>query len=209
MSDTDPITVYADYVCPFCYLGRRSLDTYQDERADPLDIDWRPFDLQSHKRGPDGDIDHSVEDGKDEEYFEQAWQNVERLREQYGVEMVGFEDIPREVDSFPAQVASWYVRETHPEQWLDFDEALYEAVWVEARDIEDTEVLASIAEDVGLDGAEIREAVRNEDIREEVREQFDAAQRQRITGVPTFVYGEHAARGAVPPEHLQRLVEGA
>lgn len=28
------------------------------------------------------------------------------------------------------------------------------------------------------------------------------------TGVPAFAYGGHAAEGAVPPERLQRLVEG-
>ena len=66
MSDT--ITVYSDYVCPFCYLGRESLRRYQQERAEPLEIEWRPFDLRSRKRRPDGSIDHSVEDGKDEEY---------------------------------------------------------------------------------------------------------------------------------------------
>jgi predicted DsbA family dithiol-disulfide isomerase len=42
-----------------------------------------------------------------------------------------------------------------------------------------------------------------------VTERFEAAKQRGITGVPTFAYDGHAARGAVPPEHLRRLIEGA
>jgi len=208
MSTEDAITVYSDYVCPFCYLGRQSLSTYQSQRADPLDIDWRPFDLRAQKRGPDGEIDHSVEDGKDEAYFEQARENVRRLQEEYGAdEMLDPADSP-EVDSFDAQVAARYVDREHPEQWLAFDEAIFAALWVEGRDIGDRDVLADLAADVGLDGETVRAAIAEESNREDLREAFAEAQAHGITGVPTFVSDGHVARGSVPPEHLRRLVEG-
>jgi len=204
----DTITVYSDYVCPFCYLGRQSLSTYQSQRDEPLDIDWRPFDLRAQKRGPDGEIDDSVDDGKDEAYFEQARENVRRLQEEYGAdEMLDPVDAP-EVDSFDAQVAARYVDREHPEQWLAFDEAIFEALWVEGRDIGDRDVLADLAADAGLDGETIRVAVTDDSNREGLREAFAEAHARAITGVPTFVYDGRAARGSVPPAHLQRLVEG-
>ena len=204
----DAITVYSDYVCPFCYLGRQSLSTYQSRRDAPLDIDWRPFDLRAQKRGPDGEIDHSVDDGKDEAYFAEVRENVRRLREEYGAEeMLGLDETP-EVDSFDAQVAARYVDREHPEQWLAFDEAIFEALWVDGRDIGDPGVIADLAVDVGLDEEGVRTAVAEETNREDLREAFAEAQARGITGVPTFVYDGHAARGSVPPEHLQRLVEG-
>ncbi|EMA67520.1 thioredoxin [Halorubrum aidingense JCM 13560] len=206
---SDDITVYSDYVCPFCYLGRQSLDAYLETREDDLDIDWRPFDLRSQKRGPDGEIDHSVDDGKDEAYFDQVRQNVARLKTEYDAEeMLDLDDLPDEVDSFDAQVASWYVSAEHPARWLDFDEAIFEALWVDGRDIGDVDVLAEIADSVGLDGEEVRSAVADEDRRDRLRERFVDAQRDGVTGVPTFAYEGHAARGAVPPEQLERLVEG-
>ncbi|QSG15260.1 DsbA family oxidoreductase [Halapricum desulfuricans] len=205
----DRITVYSDYVCPFCYLGRRSLEEYQQTRESELTIDWRPFDLRSHKRGPDGEIDHSVEDGKDDAYFEQVRQNVARLRDEYGAdEMLSLDDLPEDVDSFDAQVASLYVQAEYPDRWLAFDEAVFEALWVEGRDIGDVDVLADIAEEAGVDGDEIRQAVADEERRDRLRERFTDAQQDGITGVPTFAYDGHAARGAVPSEHLKRLVEG-
>jgi len=70
---TESITVYSDY------LGRTSLARYQETREEPLAIDWHPFDLRAGKRGPDGEIDESADDGKDEAYYEQARENVRRL----------------------------------------------------------------------------------------------------------------------------------
>lgn len=204
----DYITVYSDYVCPFCYLGRRSLEEYQETRERDLEIDWQPFDLRNQKRGPDGEIDHSVDDGKGEAYFEQVWENVARLKEEYDAdEMLDFDDLPKNVDSLNAQVASFYVNTEYPDQWLAFDEAIFEALWIEGRDIGDVDVLVEIAENAGLDGDEIRTAVADEELRDRLREQFTEAQQDGVTGVPTFVYDGYGARGAVPPEHLERLVE--
>jgi predicted DsbA family dithiol-disulfide isomerase len=209
MSDEqDSITVYSDYVCPFCYLGRRSLSEYQDTRAQPLDIAWHPFDLRRQKRGPDGEIDHSVDDGKDEAYFEEVKENVAQLKEKYGAEaMLGIDETP-DVDSFNAQVAASYVDVEHPDAWLAFDEAVFEALWIDGRDIDDPDVLAELADSVGLDGDEIREAIDDGTNRERLEDAFTSAQRSGVSGVPMFVYDGRTARGAVPPEHLRRLVEG-
>ena len=205
---TQELVVYSDYVCPFCYLGRASLDRYQDGREEPLEIDWRPFDLRSQQRGSDGTIDHSVDTGKDEEYYEQAKQGVRRLQEKYDVEMEL--DIATDIDSLPAQVVSYHLKSTHDyETWLAFDEAVFDALWQEGRDIGDEDVLVDIATEVGIDEETVRSALADDGLSAEVREQFGAAQQQGITGVPTFAYDGYAARGAVPPEQLDRLVEGS
>ena len=204
---TEQITVYSDYVCPFCYLGRESLSRYQETRDEELEINWQPFDLRHGKRNPDGSIDHSVDDGKDDDYYEQAKESVRNLQDKYDVEMEL--DLATEVDSFNAQIAAYYVAEHYPyETWLDFDEAVFAALWQAGRDIGDADVLADLAADVGVDPEEIHSALDDETLRGAIEAEWSTAQRQGITGVPTFAYDGYAARGAVPPEHLQRLVEG-
>jgi predicted DsbA family dithiol-disulfide isomerase len=211
MSESDTggnITVYSDYVCPFCYLGRESLRRYQNDREEPLEIEWHPFDLRAGKRNPDGSIDHSVDDGKDEDYYEQAKENVRRLQNKYDVEMDI--DIAQDIDSLPAQLVSYHVHETHDyDQWLAFDKALFDALWVEGRDIGDEAVLRDVAGESGLDEEVVDEALGDDRLRADLHDLFDRARREGVTGVPTFAYNGYAARGAVPPEQLERLVEGA
>jgi len=210
MSDTqarERITVYSDYVCPFCYLGRQSLDRYQAERTEPLAIDWQPFDLRAGKRDADGEIDHSVDDGKDEDYYAQARENVRRLSEEYDVDLA--QEIATDVDSRPAQAVSSRVKETESyETWLAFDRAVFEALWSDGRDIGEAAVLVDCAEAADLDPAVVRSALADDDLFAQVDERFETARKRGITGVPTFAYDGHAARGAVPPEQLRRLVEG-
>ena len=206
-SAAESITVYSDYVCPFCYLGRASLSRYQETREEPLAVDWRPFDLRAGKRNPDGTIDHSVDDGKDDDYYAQARENVRRLQEEYDVDMA--QEIAVEVDSLPAQVVSYHISQTAPDAWPAFDDAVFAALWEEGRDIGDREVLAEIASEIeGLDADVVDVALADGDLRDRVTTLFSAARERGITGVPTFAYDGHAARGAVPPKQLERLVEG-
>jgi predicted DsbA family dithiol-disulfide isomerase len=210
MSDTqarERITVYSDYVCPFCYLGRQSLSEYQDDRDDPLEIDWRPFDLRAGKRGPDGEIDPDADDGKDDDYYQQARENVRRLADEYDADMA--QEIATDVDSRPAQIVSYHVAETEPyETWLAFDEAVFEALWTDGRDIGDRDILVDCATEAGLDASVVDDALADDDLDARVAQLFQDAQAQGITGVPTFAYDGHAARGAVPPAQLARLVDG-
>ena len=200
------LTMYADYVCPFCYLGEASLEQYRENRDEPLAVEWQPFDLRGGQRGPDGDIDPTVDNGKDEEYYAQARENVERLQEEYDVEMSL--SIATDVDSKNAQQAALYVRDEHPGQFEDFHERVFDALWRDERDIGDPDVLADIATEVGIDADDLRAAIADDEREAALEERFAAAKQAGITGVPTFAYEGYAARGAVPPDQLQRLVEG-
>lgn len=202
----EALVVYADYVCPFCYLGYASLDEYRDGRGDPLPVEWHPFDLRASQRRPDGTLDANVETGKDDAYFAEARKNVERLADRYGVEMA--QPLAREVDSYDAQRLALQVAEAHPDRFEAFHRGVFGALWEDGRDVGDRGVLEEVAADAGLAEGFVAETLVDDESAEVLEEAFAAAQRRRITGVPTFAYGEHSARGAVPPEQLRRLVEG-
>jgi predicted DsbA family dithiol-disulfide isomerase len=202
----DRLTVYADYVCPFCFLGRASLSRYQDTREHRVDIEWHPFDLRAGQRAADGTVDPDAESGKDDAYYEEARTNVRRLADRYDVDMA--QEIARDVDSRNAQLASVHVQMESPADWLAFDEALYDALWRDGRDIGDRDVLAAIAADVGVGREAVEDALSDPSVERRLEDRFEAARIRGVTGVPTFVYDGHTVRGAVPPEQLRRLVEG-
>ncbi|QZY00121.1 DsbA family oxidoreductase [Halobaculum rubrum] len=212
-TDRRPVTVYSDFVCPFCYLGRASLRQYRDDRAErdlpEVDVEWQFFDLRGHKRGPDGEIRDDVDDGKDEDYYDQVRENVERLREEYDADgMLEFDEV-HDADSWDAQQAALYVKGSYDrDTFRAFYDAVLEAHWEDGREIDDLNTLVELAESVGVDGEEIRDAVDDGTLAEELEAQFEAARERGVTGVPTFVADGHAARGAVPPAQLRRLLEG-
>jgi len=206
LDETPTVRVYADYVCPFCYLGYASLDTYRAEREAAIETDWHPFDLRGRQRRDDGSLDHSVDDGKDEAYYEEARKNVERLADEYDVEMV--EPLVDDVDSYDAQRVAWRAREAHPDAFEGFHGAVFEALWSDGRDIGDRNVLADLATEAGLPAGFVADTLDDDPSADALESAFDAARREGITGVPTFEYDGYAARGAVPPAQLRRLVEG-
>lgn len=201
------ITVFSDYVCPFCYLGKAAMETYLDSTDDPPEVEWHVFDLRGYKRGSDGEIRDDVDDGKDDDYFAQVRENVARLKEEYDMDMTL--DFSTDVDSWNAQKVSLYIKQSYDaETFLAFHERTFEALWQEGRDIGDADVLVDIAETVGIDEVEIRSAVDDERLDAELERRFEEAQQFGVTGIPTFAYDGHAARGAIPPEQFERLVEG-
>lgn len=200
----DTITVFYDYVCPFCYLGRKSLESYQETREEDLKIDWHPFDLQASRRGPDGELEGSS--GMSDQHFEKVKQNVENLEEEYGAEMNTYD--ARDIDSFNAQVASFYVKKNYSyNTWLRFNESIFEALWKEEKDIGDEEVILHLAEKAGMEPEEIREALKDESLRQQINDKFGEARNHGVSGVPTFLYDGETARGSVPPERFKELVE--
>ncbi|MFC4450572.1 DsbA family oxidoreductase [Halorussus aquaticus] len=206
--DEDKLTVFSDYVCPFCYLGKAAMEEYLDEADDPPEVEWHVFDLRGYKRQPDGSIDHDVEDGKDDDYFAQVRENVERLKEQYDVDMTL--DYSLEVDSWDAQKVSLYVKQAYDEEtFLDFHERTFEALWQDGRDIGDPEVIADIAEGVGVPADEVYDAIEDDGLEQEMKQRFEEAKQRGVSGIPTFTFDGHGARGAIPPEQFERLVEGA
>lgn len=57
------ITVWSDYVCPFCYLQEPVLDRIRDEYGEAVVLDWRAFELRPEPvptLDPDGDYLHTV-----------------------------------------------------------------------------------------------------------------------------------------------------
>lgn len=204
----EKLVIYSDYLCPFCYLGKESLETYLEEEGNEEDysVEWRPFDIQGAKRQPDGSLDHDADTGKNEAYFERVRQNVERLSHEYDVEMSM--DLPDEIDSWNAQKVALAVEKNHDrETFAEFHEAVFEALWRDNRDIGDPDVLVEVGASVGISEEEVRRAAESDELDEELEERFTEAHRNGIRGIPTFIYDEHALQGAVPPEQFERLLD--
>ena len=86
---------------------------------------------------------------------------------------------------------------------------IYEAYFVENKNVGDIDVLVELAESVGLDGDEVREVLEQRTCKAAVDADWDRAGKMGVTGVPTFVAGGAGVVGAQPYEAIVQLLEQA
>ena len=85
-------------------------------------------------------------------------------------------------------------------------EALFQAYFVQGKNIGAIDTLVEIAEAVGLLGSEARQALVLRRFKDVVDADWQRAMQLGVTGVPTFVAQGRGVVGAQPYEMLERLV---
>jgi predicted DsbA family dithiol-disulfide isomerase len=85
-------------------------------------------------------------------------------------------------------------------------DALYRAYFVEARNIGDPDILADIAQSVGLAAAAARVVLTERRFKAAVDADWAKSHAYGVTGVPTFVADRYGVVGAQPYETLEALL---
>src|SRR4051812_13441165 len=88
-------------------------------------------------------------------------------------------------------------------------DALFRAYFAEGRDISQASVLLEVARKAGLSVDGAREVLEKRTFKDAVDADWKLSREYGITGVPTFVAGEHGVVGAQPYEALVELVQTA
>jgi len=86
---------------------------------------------------------------------------------------------------------------------------LYQAYFVESRNIGDVDLLVELAGSVGLPADEARKVLEERRFSDAVDADWQKSHRYGVTGVPTFVADKYGVVGAQPYEVLEQLVEKA
>lgn len=84
---------------------------------------------------------------------------------------------------------------------------LYQAYFVERRNIGDPAVLLDIVEKAGLPVGEARTVIEQRTFKEAVDADWELSRRYGVTGVPTYVAKRQGVVGAQPYEVLEQLME--
>lgn len=168
------VTVFSDYVCPFCYLEEPDLSRVREVYGDRVEVDWRAYELRPDSvptLDPDG------------EYLHHVWNaSVYPMARSLGMTLRLPPVQPR---SRKALEAAEFARE-HGK----FDEmhtALFGAFFEEGRDIGDVETLLEVGESVGLTRKALRAALEEGRYTEKVVADEELARRLDVTSVPTML----------------------
>jgi 2-hydroxychromene-2-carboxylate isomerase len=103
------------------------------------------------------------------------------------------------------------LRATHAvdgeDRWRLVD-ALYRAAWVEARRVDDPQVVAAVGAEQGLDGAALLARAASDEVKAALRAATDAAIHQGAFGVPTMIVDDQLYWGVDSLPLLERYLAG-
>jgi predicted DsbA family dithiol-disulfide isomerase len=194
---TIDLHVFADFVCPWCYIGTERLDALA-KRYD-LKIQWHPFLLRADTP-PEG-VAISAIFAPDELADKVAY--VTQAVEKAGLPYQQPQHVPNSLLAHEAAYAAEAAGAGEA-----FHRAVLKAYFVDGYDIGDIETLAAIAETVGLDGERMQRVLESGHYREGVLQAIRDAHGLGVNSVPTFMFATGAAfAGAQPLEVFERVIE--
>jgi predicted DsbA family dithiol-disulfide isomerase len=201
------IELVADFVCPWCYLGKRRLEAALALRpGEPGRILWRSF-LLNPDLPPTGLPFESYIAAKfgGLEAAHRVFTAIEEAGDALGIPFA-FERIRLLPNSLSAhRLRRWSARFGAEDRVA---EALFRAFFVEGRNIADPTELTAIAAEAGLDAADARRFLAGGGEISAIQAEHQANHRLGIKGVPCFIVdGKYALSGAQDPEFFLPLFD--
>jgi predicted DsbA family dithiol-disulfide isomerase len=205
------ITVVSDVVCPWCFIGKRNLDSalrmFSAKHPDiRIGVRWMPFFLNPDTP-PQGDPYRPFLEKKfgGAAALEAIWLRVTKAGRSADIEFA-FDKIKLRANTFNAH------RLIHRFQQRDqagaIVERLFAANFQRGENINDPAVLARVAVDCGDDPHEVQRYLSSAEGSSEVLAEVQLAQEAGISGVPFFIFnGRQTLSGAQPAEVLLAMLE--
>jgi predicted DsbA family dithiol-disulfide isomerase len=203
------LDVISDAICPWCYIGKRQMERALAQVAGlEFRVGWRPFQLNPDMP-PEG-VDRAT-------YRLAKFGSAERSAEldariTAAGEAVGLDFRFDRMTRTPNTVDAHRVIRLAGEAGVQdaVVERLFHAYFAEGRDIGDTDTLAGLAAEAGMDAAAVSRHLAGAEGRDAVLEEDAMARRAGLSGVPTFALDGHVLfSGAVPADTMAEALTKA
>jgi predicted DsbA family dithiol-disulfide isomerase len=200
------IDIVSDVVCPWCYIGKRRIESALQLAADvPVEVHWRPFFLNPWvpREGISRDEYLTAKFGSVEAYNGIAGRVVTAASEEgliYRPDLVQRQ--PNTIDCH--RLIHWADEKGKA---VEMKQRLMELYFRDGGDLTDQDVLVQAAADCGLDAEEVRARLGTDEDVALISAQAKEASEMGISGVPTFVFAQkYTISGAQPAELLARAI---
>ncbi|MEI5585107.1 MULTISPECIES: DsbA family oxidoreductase [unclassified Agromyces] len=209
MTSPIKIDIWSDIACPWCYIGKRHLESGIEalgDAAPAVEIEYHSYELS-----PDTPVDY-------------AGSTVDFLAHRKGLPVAQVEQMLERVTGIAAKAGLSYDFDTvvhtktlkahellhfakeHGLQ-LQLSERLFRAYFTEGRHVGRVDELVALAAEVGLDADAAREALESGRYGSAVQADIAQAGAYGIQGVPFFVFdGRYGVSGAQPAEVFSQVL---
>jgi predicted DsbA family dithiol-disulfide isomerase len=195
------LTVWSDYLCPWCYLAATRLHRLREELDGRVEFEWRSFLLRPYPSSK-----RSLEDFRT---YTRTWARPAAEPDAPAFRQWESDAGPPS-HSMPPHLVAKAAAALGPEAFERMHERLLSAYFGENQDITDPDTLIGLWAEVGLPAAEFRRAGEQAIVDTVVREHNEAVA-LGLTGVPAvqMAGNDVPLPGALPYESYRRWVERA
>lgn len=203
------IEIWSDVMCPFCYIGKNNFEQALEKLPfkDEVEVEWKSFQLDptlDPKETQDTLQYFREKKGVQADQANQMLAQVTQMGKGAGIDF----DFKKALitNTFSAHKLLHLAKRHNKSN--EMEEALFIAHFIDGKNVGDTEVLISLAENLGIDKEEAREAVTSDQLNYEVNQDIMEARNNGVSGVPFFVLnGKYAVSGAQPVEVFENALQ--
>ena len=195
------IDIVSDVVCPWCVIGFKNLQTAIKQMSNEIDfeINWKPYELHPEipKNGYDKKLYMQQKFG-DASGRASPYNQIKEIGKSLGFEF-NFSKTERIPNTFSAHRLLWKSKEFNLQ--TELSEALFKAYFSDGKDIGSDEVLAGIAQEVGMDKLEVLKFLSSKEGGQETADEEMEFIEKSIGAVPTYFINEkYIIQGGQEPE---------
>lgn len=193
------VTVFSDYICPFCYIGdARLMQLRQDY---DLKINW--CFLEIHPETPAQGMPVS-ELGYTPKHWHALMETLAHMAE---VEQIQFAEHSFTTNSRRALLLAEAAKADGRTIFYALHQRLFEAFFGQQANIGDPEVLSHLARSVGMLDSSIQAAWNDPRFETRLQHNHAAAHELNVRATPTFFIGAQRLDGAVPTADLRQAAQ--
>ena len=205
------VEIWSDVMCPFCYIGKRRFEDAlkNSEHKDEIQVEWKSFQLNPDMvTDPSTNINQYLADAKGWtlDYARQMNNHVTEMAAEVG--LTYHMETAIVANSFNAHQFTHLAKKHGLGDAAE--EALFKAYFTDSKNIDDINTLVDLGTSLGLEEAEIKQALIANTYADNVKHNIAEAQYLGIRGVPFFVMnGKYAISGAQAVPVFTETIEKA
>lgn len=207
------IEAWSDYVCPFCYIGKRKLEKAIADSgyAGEIEVEYKSFLLDPTT--PE-DTDETTYEYLSKKYnqpiesIKQMTANVAMQAKEVGLDY-NFDDM-KSANTVKAHRLTKWINEQDADLGKQFTERVLKAYFLEGQAIGKDDVLLKLVEEFGLNLEEAKNVLASDRYNDEVNRDIYEAKQIGVRGVPFFVFhNKYGISGAQPQSLFEQTIEQA
>ncbi|MEE9342444.1 MAG: DsbA family protein [Gammaproteobacteria bacterium] len=183
------VTVFSDYICPFCYIGDARLNRLRDQYD--LKVNWNPLEIHPETSAKGVSVSSL---GYSDTTWAQIMASLQALAAEDGLALG---DCRLTTNSHSTLLLAEATKRYDVSKFYRLHQGLFETLFVKGDNIGDKEVLRQISRVVGLPSDLIDDAWGDPQYESYLQAYCDNATSLKVEATPIFIIGDKRLDGVV------------